>query len=276
MKLKKKMSKASDLNTDWRKVASTIYRKPVDSKIYGSVELDVTELERFIADKRKEGLKITLTHILTLIVGRAFQTEIPELNAYIRRGKVVRRTQIDAMVSVLQANEQMGSVRIESTDKLTLEEISVILNDKIQQARKNEKNETLKNKNLLASIPWPFRAWFFLFYKFYTINLGFSLPFSGLTPNSFGSYVISNIGSIGLDLGYGALLPSGNVSMVLILGGVKKKPVVIQDKLAIRSILSLSITLDHRVVDASHGGKLFRYIKYMIKNPQLLEKPNSK
>lgn len=268
------MSINTDFNTEWRKVASTIYRKPLDSKIYGSVEVDVTNLEKFITHKRQEGIKVTLTHVLTLILGRAFSSEIPELNAYIRRGKVVRRNQVDAMVSVLQANEQMDSVKIENTDKLTLEEIAVALNEKVRQSRMGAENETHHNKNLLARIPWPFRAWFFFLYKFYTINLGFSIPFTSLNSNSFGSYVVSNIGSIGLDQGYGALLPSGNVSLVLVLGGVKKKPVVLNDKIVIRSILSLSVTLDHRVVDASHGGKLFRYIKYMIKNPHLLENPN--
>ncbi len=267
------MLTSSDLNTEWRKVASTIYKKPVDSKIFGSVEVDITELEKFITQKRKEGLKITLTHIITLIVGRAFKYEIPEMNSFMRRGKVVPRNQIDAMVSVLQSNGEMGSVKIENTDKLTLLEISDMLNERVQQSRKGDENKAMQKKSFLAKLPWPFRAWFFQIYKTITINLGMSIPFTGLNSNSFGSYVISNIGSIGLDQGYGALLPSGNVSLVLILGGDKKKPVVVDDEIVIRKILSLSVTLDHRVIDASHGARLFRHIKYMIKNPQLLENP---
>ena len=42
------MNSQDNLNTNWRKVASTIYRKPTDSKIYGTVELDVTEIEKYI------------------------------------------------------------------------------------------------------------------------------------------------------------------------------------------------------------------------------------
>jgi pyruvate/2-oxoglutarate dehydrogenase complex dihydrolipoamide acyltransferase (E2) component len=34
--------------------------------------------------------------------------------------------------------------------------------------------------------------------------------------------------------------------------------------------MSLSIVLDHRVVDASQGGQLFRYIKHFVKNPEKL------
>jgi len=48
----------SNLNNEWRRVAASVYRKPVDSKIFGSVEIDVTDLEAFISVKRKEGIKI--------------------------------------------------------------------------------------------------------------------------------------------------------------------------------------------------------------------------
>lgn len=43
----------TNLNTSWRKTASTIYKKPVDSKIFGSVEIDITDLEKYINEKEK-------------------------------------------------------------------------------------------------------------------------------------------------------------------------------------------------------------------------------
>lgn len=260
-----------DFNTSWRKVASTIYRKPTDSKIYGSVDIDVTGLEKFITLKRKEGIKTTLTHIITLIIGRALKQEVPELNSFVRRGKIVSRPRVDAMVSVLLAGGQMGSVLIENADQLSLAELAEQIKEKIGQSRKGDENETMQSKHMLSSIPWPFRSWLFKLYKTVTIHWGISVPFLGLSANSFGSYVISNIGNVGLDTGYAALLPSANVSVVMILGRVIKKPVVVNDEIVPRKILTLSATLDHRVVDGSHGGKLFRFIKFMVKNPHLLE-----
>ena len=269
--LKRLMNSPKDFNTEWRKVASTIYRKPVDSKIYGSVEIDVTELEKFILEKRRQGIKTTLTYIMTLIVGRALKYEVPELNTFLRRGKIVPRPQVDGMVSVLLKNGQLGSVKVENVDELTIAKLTAEIKEKINQSRQGNENSTMQSKSMLASFPWPFRAWLFNLYKLVTIHWGISIPFLGLSAHSFGSYVVSNIGTLGLDSGYGALMPSANVSIVLILGGIAKKPVVIKDEIVPRRILSLSATLDHRVVDGSHGGKLFRYIKHMVKNPQLLE-----
>lgn len=265
------MNKSDKLNNDWRKVASTIYRKPIDSKIYGTVELDVTDLEKYVAAKRKEGIKTTLTYLLTLIAGRSIRQEVPQLNTYVRRGKIIQRDQVDATVSVLLPGGEMGSVKIQNADKLTVAEISDEIAQKIQDSRKGDENDTMQSKNFLSSLPWPFRNWVFKLYRTMTIHWGISLPGLGLDSNSFGSFIVSNIGTVGLDTGYGSLLPSSNVSVVLILGSINKKPVVIKDKIVPRRMMLLSATLDHRVVDGSHGGKLFRSIKYFIKNPQLLE-----
>ncbi len=265
------MDTDNQLNNDWRKVASVIYHKPVDSKIFGEVELDVTHLEEYISEQRKKGIKITLTHVFTLIVARCLKNEVPALNAYVRRGRVVPRKSVDAMVSVLQRDGSMGSVKISNVDTMNVEQIADFLNNEIQNARNGNENGSPGAKHMIASLPWPLRNWVFGFYKWLVIKMGFSLPGTGLNPNSFGSFVISNIGSLGLETGYPALMPSSNVAFVLVLGGVKKKPVVVNDEIVPRRIISLSIVIDHRVVDASHGGQLFRYIKQFAKHPEKLD-----
>lgn len=265
------MNQSIEYNSNWRKVASTIYKKPIDSKIFGMVELDVTELERYIAEKRKEGVKTTLTYLITQIIGRAIRQEVPELNTYVRRGKIIQRENVDATVSVLLAGGQMGSVKVENADQLTTAEIASFIGKKIADSRKGNENDTMQSKSLLAKMPWPFRNWFFKIYQTITIHWGISVPGIGLDSNSFGSFIVSNIGTVGLDTGYGSLLPSSNISFVFILGSINKKPVVIDDKIEIRRVMWLSSTLDHRVVDGSHGGRLFRIIKQIAKNPEILD-----
>ena len=86
------------LNTAWRKTASTIYQKPNDSKIFGSVEVDITDLEKYIQQRRKAGVKITLTHFFLLATARALRDEVPEFNTYVKRGTIVPFPSIDATV----------------------------------------------------------------------------------------------------------------------------------------------------------------------------------
>ena len=265
------MAETINYNTNWRKVASTIYKKPTDSKIYGIVELDVTELEKYVAQKRKEGIKTTLTYLITLIIGRAIRQEIPALNTYVKRGRIIQREQVDATVSVLLPGGQMGSVKVENADQLTTAEISDAIGKNIANSRKGNENDTMQSKSLLAKLPWPFRNWLFKIYKIITINWGISVPGLGLDSNSFGSFMVSNIGTLGLDTGFASLLPSSNISFVFVLGSINKKPVVVNDEIVIRRVMLMASTLDHRVVDGSHGGSLFRFIKQIAKNPELLD-----
>jgi len=270
------MTEMLNYNSNWRKVASTIYKKPTDSKIFGIVELDVTELEKYVAQKRKEGIKTTLTYLMTIIIGRAIRQEVPELNTFVKRGKIIQRKQVDATVSVLLPGGQMGSVKVENADQLTTAEISENIGNNIANSRKGKENDEMQSKSLLAKLPWPFRNWLFKIYQTITINWGISMPVIGLDSNSFGSYVISNIGTVGLDTGFGSLLPSSNISFVFVLGTINKKPIVVNDEVVVRRVMLLSSTLDHRVVDGSHGGRLFRYIKQVAKNPEILDtKPDA-
>lgn len=262
---------SADPNNHWRKVAASVYRKPVDSKIFGSVEVDVTELEAYITSKRKLGIKITLTHFFTLAVARALKEDVPELNCFIRRGRVIERQQVDAMVSVLARDAAMSSVRVPNADRLSYDGLTKVMNEEVQNSRKGDENSTMQMKGRIGRIPWPFRGWFFRFIKFLTITMGISIRGTGLNADNFGSFVITNIGSIGLDTGFPALFPVSNVAMVFVMGGVSKKPVVINDEIVIRRVISLSCALDHRVVDASHGGLLFKSLKQSVRNPEMFE-----
>jgi pyruvate/2-oxoglutarate dehydrogenase complex dihydrolipoamide acyltransferase (E2) component len=265
------MKKDIQFNTTWRKVASTIYKKPVDSKIFGGVEFDITELEKFVSSKRKEGLKITFTHFFVLAIAKALKKEIPEFNTYIRRGKINSRPSIDAVVSVLQSDESMSSIMIPKADEFNFKNLELYMNSEIIKSRRGDENGTMKNKNFIALLPWPFRNWFFYIYKTIAINWGIYMPVLGLSPNSFGSFLITNIGSLGIDYGFPALLPSSNLSFVFVMGGIQKKPVVINDEIVIRKMMSVSIVFDHRLTDASHAARLLRFLKQAIKHPYQFE-----
>ncbi|HNX66309.1 MAG TPA: 2-oxo acid dehydrogenase subunit E2 [Bacteroidales bacterium] len=262
------MNSDEQFNTPWRRVASTIYKKPTDSKILGGVELDVTDLESFISEKRREGHKITLTHFFVMTLARAIKEEIPEFNTYVRRGRILPRPSIDVAVSVLRSDGNMTSVIVPDAGNLSFDELEKYMNTEISRSRKGNESEAMQGKNFLARLPWPLRNWFYKTYRVLTLNWGVSIPGLGMAPNRNGSFLLTNIGTLGLDYGFPALLPTSNFSFVLVMGGIQKKPVVINDSVAIRRIMSVTIAIDHRMADASHGALLFRYMKQAIRNPE--------
>ncbi|MGZ3834913.1 MAG: 2-oxo acid dehydrogenase subunit E2, partial [Mucilaginibacter sp.] len=77
-----------------------------------------------------------------------------------------------------------------------------------------------------------------------------------------GTFTITNVGSFGNVMG----TPIINQPQVAILavGAIKKKPAVIEtrqgDVIAIRHLMFLSLSYDHRVVDGALGGSFLRKV----------------
>ena len=107
--------------------------------------------------------------------------------------------------------------------------------------------------------------------RWLTIDWGINLGFLGVSHDSFGTFVLSNIGSIGLDVGYPALAPFSNVAMVVTQGSVSLKPVVHKGQIVARRMITIGAAIDHRVVDAAQMGLLFNYLKRVLKEPEGLE-----
>ena len=101
----------------------------------------------------------------------------------------------------------------------------------------------------------------FRFLKWLTVDMGFEIAALGLSAHSFGSFVVSDIGSHGLATGMTALMPAAKVPAVIVLGKIEEKPVVRKGENVIQTILPLTGTFDHRIVDGAQIGKLARALK---------------
>lgn len=79
---------------------------------------------------------------------------------------------------------------------------------------------------------------------------------------SNGTFSISNFGVYGTAIGF----PIINQPQVAILGvgAIKKRPVVINDAIAIRPIMYLSLTIDHRLVDGAMGAQFLQRITQLL------------
>lgn len=77
-----------------------------------------------------------------------------------------------------------------------------------------------------------------------------------------GTFSISNFGVYGTTLGF----PIINQPQVAILGvgAIKKRAVVINDAIAIRPILNLALTIDHRLIDGAMGAQFLQRIAQLL------------
>ena len=258
-------------NTPWRVTSAAIYTTPTDSRVYGTLDIDVTDAKRFMQEKREAGIKITMVHLAVAVLARVVAFDVPELNCFIRRGGVVGRERLDVMVPVAMGGEGVTSVIVKDAHARTVTSIAEEISSKAQKVRAGDEMKAAKNKYLLNSIPWPLRRPAFRFLKWITVDMGFEIKALGLSANSFGSFVVSDIGSHGLHTGMTALMPAAKVPAVIVLGKIEDKPVVKNGEIVIRTMLPLTGTFDHRIVDGAQIGKLARGIKRNFRKPGWLD-----
>jgi pyruvate/2-oxoglutarate dehydrogenase complex dihydrolipoamide acyltransferase (E2) component len=259
-------------NTPWRVTAAAIYTTPTDSRVYGTLDIDVTDAKRFLDEKRGTGVKITMVHLATAVLARAVAFDVPEMNCFIRRGGVVGRERIDVMVPVaIGGGEGVSAILVKDAHTRTVTSIAEEIRMRAEENRAGTESKTAQNKYLLNRIPWPLRRPVFRFLKWITVDMGIKIKSLGLSADSFGSFVVSDIGSFGLNTGMTSLMPAAKVPAVIVLGKIEDKAVVKNGEVEIRTILPLTGTFDHRIVDGLQIGKLARGIKRNFRKPEWLD-----
>jgi pyruvate dehydrogenase E2 component (dihydrolipoamide acetyltransferase) len=256
-------------NTPWRVTSAAIYTTPTDSRVYGTLDIDVTEAKKFLDQKREEGEKITMVHMTVAVLARAMAFDAPEMNCFIRRGAVVGRKHVDVMVPVQVGGDTgVTAAIVRDAHARPVSDIAGEIRNKAKRSREGDEIKAAKNKYVLNRIPWPLRRPVFRLLKWITVDMGFEIGALGLSAHSFGSFVVSDIGSFGLNTGMTALMPAAKVPCVIVLGKMEEKPVVRNGEVVIRTVLPLTGTFDHRVVDGAQIGKLARGIKRGFRKPE--------
>lgn len=91
-----------------------------------------------------------------------------------------------------------------------------------------------------------------------------------LKPEEFqgGTFSVSNLGMFGIK-SFASIInqPQG---AILSVGAGEKRPVVRGDALAIATVMSVTLTCDHRVVDGAIGARWLQAFKAMIDNPVIM------
>jgi 2-oxoglutarate dehydrogenase E2 component (dihydrolipoamide succinyltransferase) len=191
------------------------------------VEADVTNMVKWrervkSGFEKREGEKITFTPIFIEAVAKAIK-DYPMINISVNGTQIIKKQDINiGMAAALPSGNLIVPV-IKNADQLNLLGLTKTVNDLASRSRQSK-----------------------------------------LKPDETqgGTFTLTNIGTFGNVMG----TPIINQPQVAILaiGAIKKKPAVIEteygDVIAIRHMMFLSLSYDHRVVDGSLGGLFVRKV----------------
>lgn len=191
------------------------------------VEADVTNLVKWrdkVKDsfKKREGQNITFTPIFLWAISKAIK-DFPMINVSVDGDKIIKKKSINIGMAVAQKNGNLIVPVIKNADSMNLLGLTRAVNELAIRARDNK-----------------------------------------LSPDEIqgGTYTVTNVGSFGNVFG----TPVINQPQVAIMavGAIRKKPAVLEteqgDVIAIRHMMYLSHSYDHRVVDGALGGMFVRKV----------------
>jgi 2-oxoglutarate dehydrogenase E2 component (dihydrolipoamide succinyltransferase) len=204
-----------------------VMSKQTSPHVTSYVEVDVTHIvlwrERVKkAFEAKEKTKITYTPIFIEALVKAIK-DFPMINVSVDGDKIIKRGEINmGMAAALPSGNLIVPV-IRNADTLNLAGLARKVNDLADRARNNK-----------------------------------------LSPDeiSGGTYTITNVGTFGNVMG----TPIINQPQVAIMavGAIRKKPAVLEtpagDVIAVRHMMFMSHSYDHRVVDGALGGQFVRRV----------------
>ena len=207
--------------------------KKTSPHVTSFIETDVTNVVKWRAKhkdafEKREGQKLTFMPIFVKAVVKAIQ-DFPLINISVDGDKIIKKKNINIGMATALPDGNLIVPVIKNADQLSLSGLAKAINDLAYRAR----NKKLKPEDTQGA-----------------------------------TYTISNIGSFGNLMGT-PIIPQPQVA-ILAIGAIVKKPAVLEttdgDVIAIRQLMFMSHSYDHRVVDGSLGGMFLKHVHDYLQN----------
>jgi len=265
------LKKMKDVSS-FRKIAIGTWRTAYDPSVYGTMELRMDKAMDYIERFRKAtGKRVTVTHMLARAVGEVLH-KTPEANAILRYNRVYLRKTVGVFMQVVMTDEgsdkiDLSGVTIYDVPDKSLAEIADEVAVKVDKVRKHKDPALEKTRGMFRFIPYFMLNMFLRVLAFFSYTLNLNLTFMGVPKDPFGSVMITNIGSLGLDMAFVPLVPYSRVPILLATGEVRETPVAENGEVVVRQVMKVNATFDHRYIDGFHAAAMSRILKAWMEDP---------
>ena len=258
--------------SSFRKIAIGTWQTAWDPSVYGTINLRMDKAMAYVADFRaKTGRRLTVSHLMAKAAAMVLK-ECPEANSILRWNRVYQRTRIGIFFQVVMADEGMGKADLSGAtlydvERMSLVEICDEFERKVDLVRKRKDPALEKTRGTFLKIPYFALNRFLKVLSFFSFELNLDLRWADIPSDPFGSMMITNIGSLGLDVAYVPLVPYSHVPILLAVGAVKDVPVVENGAVVPGKVMAVNATFDHRIIDGFHASAMSKVLKAWIEDP---------
>ncbi len=226
--------------------------------MHGLFEVDITTARRLLAVGDRP---LSLTAYVVASLGRAAAAH-PQVHAYRDwRGRLVQHRHVDVqtLIEVPTADGPFGLVHVvRDADIRSVAQISAEL-----RAVKTDPGGTTTGRLLntaapiLGRIPGLYRMMFAAMSRSRRVHL------------ASGTVQVTAVGMFA-DGGGFAIAPPTLASLVVVVGGLSKRPCAVGDRIEVRDVLDLTVTVDHNVVDGAPATRFGAELRRLLRTADVL------
>jgi len=255
----------------WRRVAGAMWHSPDDPQIFGALDIDATALLAFIEQERARGNRITPTHLVGRAIAHAL-VQVPDLNVRISHGRSIPREAIEIFfITAVEHGRDLSGIKIAHVDRMRAVQVGEELARRSAALKSGRDAEFARTKRLMDALPpWILRR-ALRWSAFLTEELGLDVPSLGLRRSPFGSAMVTSVGMFGIPQGFAPLAWMYDVPLLVLVGELTPKPVVIDGRVEVRTMLPITATIDHRYADGWHISRAMAAFREYLADPQRFE-----
>lgn len=270
----------------WRKIAMATWRPRTDPIIWATIDVEASRLNEYIDDVRAAtGQHVTPVDLVGRAAAKVLEA-LPGLNGRVTFGSFLPSPTIDCFFVVSLRTDPVAGPEASGTDlsgalvRRADEKppwiIAKELADRADRIRHDADPEFKRTKALVKGLPPILLRPLLDGIAFVTEDLQLPIPFLGLQGRPYGSVLISNIGTYGLDSAAAPWPTFCHVPIGILVGAVTDRVVARDGEPAVRAVLPLTIGLDHRFVDGYQAATMARIFRGYLDDPAATDPVPSK
>ena len=249
------------------------------SSNFFSEALEISHVDRYIRQKRREGLtNFGITHVLLACYVRGL-CKYPGLNRFIGGQKVYSRG--DDIQYCMVIKKEMATNSPDTVIKVHLNprDTAADVYHKLQAAVDKEKQSASLNSNfdatagalnLIPGIVLKFAVWLLTVMDYFDLLPKFLLEVSPF----HGSLFFTSMGSLGIPPIYHHLYDFGNMPVFGSFGMKRRANEVLDDGTVVsKKYVDVKFVLDERIVDGFYYAAFFKHYKRILQHPEILDNP---
>lgn len=243
-----------------------------------SDSFEITQIERYIRQKRREGLtSFGLMHVLLAAYLRTM-AKYPAINRFLAGQKVYSRGNDVQFCLTVKKDMTTDSpdtvIKVHLTPYDTAEDVYRKLSAEIETVKNTPLDSGMDNTaaalTLIPGVLLKFTVWLLRTMDYFGLLPKFLLEVSPF----HGSVFFTSMGSLGIPPVFHHLYDFGNLPIFGAFG-CKRRVLEPQEDGSIveRKYVDMNFTLDERIVDGFYYAAVFKYFKRVLRHPETLDLP---